>query len=218
MDKKIILDTIKQIREKGPKRKFSQAFDLIINLKGINIKKEDQKIDKFFVLPFSKGRKSKICAIVDNDLLKQAKEVCDIVIFKDELNEWKDKIKQRKLAIDCEFFIAQANLMSQVASVFGKVFGPRNKMPNPKSGCVVSGNAQLKGLYDRLQNTVRIITKNEPIIKVIVGNESMKDEEVTENILAVYNNVVGSLSQGEHNLKNILLKLTMGPIFKLTKK
>jgi len=217
MDKKIILDAVKATREKGPKRKFTQSFDLILNLKDIDVKKEGNKIDYFFALPFGRGKKIKICAFVDNELLKQAKEMYDSVIFKNEFDAWGDIKKQKKLAKECTYFIAQANLMGQLASVFGKVLGPRGKMPNPKADCVVPANKEIKSLYERLQKTVRIATKNEPIIKVVVGSENMKDEEIAENIFAAYNSIISTLPQGEHSVKNFILKLTMGPKFVVKK-
>ncbi len=219
MDKKVILNKIKELREKSTKRNFSQAIDLIINVKGINFKKDNQKIDKFFILPYLKGKKIKICAVVDDQLLKAAKEVFDLVIPKDELALYgKDKKKTKKLAKEYSFFVAQANMMGQVAMAFGKVLGPRGKMPNPKAGCVVLPNTNLKQTYETLQKTIRLITKEEPVIKVKVGEESMKDEEISENILSIYNQILTSVPNGKQNIKSILLKLTMSSPIKIEDK
>lgn len=37
----------------------------------------------------------------------------------------------------------------------------------------------------------------------------MKDEEITENILAVYNSVIKNLPKEKENIRNIELKFTM---------
>ena len=81
MDKNTILEAIKKIRENSKKRKFSQSFDLIINLKNINLKKAGDSVDMFLTLPFGRGKKVKVCALVDAQLAKQAKESCDKIIL-----------------------------------------------------------------------------------------------------------------------------------------
>ena len=44
MKKESIIIALKEIRDKGAKRKFSQTVDLIINLKNFDIKKTENKI------------------------------------------------------------------------------------------------------------------------------------------------------------------------------
>ncbi len=210
MDKSIILEAIKKIRENSKKRKFSQSFDLIVNLKNINLKKAGDSVDMFITLPFGRGKKTKVCALVDAQLAKQAKESCDKIILLEDFNKYQDKKILKKLSREFDFFIGQADLMSKIATTFGKVLGIAGKMPNPKAGCIVPGNANLKLLYEKLQKTVRMQTKNEAIIKCIIGNESMKDEDVAENVLFAYNSLLHSLPQEKNNLKEALLKLTMG--------
>ena len=104
--------------------------------------------------------------------------------------------------------------MTKIASTFGKVLGPRGLMPSPKAGCVVAPASDLKVIIEKLQKTVRLETKNEPTIKVPVGSEAMKDEDIADNVLAVYNTILAGLPQERANIKSVVLKLTMGkPVF-----
>ena len=208
MNKNNILDAIKKARESSKKRKFNQSFDLVINLKNLNLKKPEENVNTFLNLPYGRGRKVKVCALVGQELVNKAKEVCDKVILKDEFAKL-DKKDVKNLASEFDFFIAQVNLMPDIAKYFGKILGSRGKMPNPKADCVVPINAELKPLYEKLQKTVKVETKNEPILKLSVGNEAMKDEDVAENISGIYSTILGLLPQEKNNIKNIFLKLTM---------
>jgi large subunit ribosomal protein L1 len=213
MDKQAILKTIKELREKSPKRNFSQSFDLIINLQQYDLKKNGQ-IDKFVVLPYAKGKKVTVCGLVDKELEDSAKVAFNNVIHKNDFTKYAaDKKAVKNLANQYDFFVAQANIMTNIAASFGRVFGPKGKMPNPKAECVVAPNANLKTLYEKLQKTVRIKAIKELSLKTSIGTEAMKDEEIAENVLAVYNVIVHSLPAEKQNIKEVCLKLTMSPVY-----
>ena len=213
MDKELIASTLKKIKENSPKKNFKQSIDLIINLKGLDLKKPEHQINMFVALHYDTGKKISICAFVDADMETKAKEVCDEVILVDQFNRFKGKADIKKLTNKHDFFIAQASIMPKVATVFGRFLGPRGKMPNPKLGSVLPTNANIKPLYDKLKNTVSLVTKNEPTIKCKVGIEDMNDDAVIDNVLTVYNSVVPKLPNEKHNVKSAMLKLTMGPAF-----
>ncbi len=210
MNDQEVLAAIKKARDSSPKRKFSQTIDLIFNLKQLDLKKTDQQVNSFVVLPHVRGKKLKVCALVDKELFNSAKECCDKVIMKDEFPKF-DKKSLRRLVNDYDFFIAQANMMPDIAKYFGKVLGTKGKMPNPKAECVVPPTANVRALCDKLQRTVRVQTKNELAIKCPVGSESMPDIEIKDNVLAVYTSLLRLLPKERHNVKEALLKLTMGP-------
>lgn len=210
MDKEQIQAAIAKAKDISEKRNFKQSYDLIINLKGIDLKKPEHQIDTFITLPHARGKKVKVCVLAGPELAEQAKEVCDSVILSDTFERYKDKKEIKKIANNFDFFIAQANIMPKVATVFGRVFGPRGKMPNPKSGCIVAPNSNLKPLYEKLQKTIRINAKNAPLIQCAIGTEDMKVSEVVENGLSVYNSLLHVLPNEKHNVKDIYVKLTMG--------
>src|SRR3989338_3780647 len=127
MDKEQIQSALAKANDTSKQRKFKQTYDLIINLKGLDPKKQEHQIDLFVTLPHSRGRKVKVCALVGSELEEQAKSVCDSAILSDSFDKHKEKKDARKIANSYDFFIAQANIMPKVASVFGSVFGPRGK-------------------------------------------------------------------------------------------
>ena len=214
MDKQLILTKLKELKEKSKKRKFSQSIDLIVNLQQLDLKKPENKIDLFIPLPHDKGKKPKICGLVDNELVKESRENLDHTITKEEFRTL-DNEQIKKLSREFDLFIAQANIMADVAKTFGRIFGPKGKKKNPKDGCVVPGNVSLKPLKERLEKSVRLQTKNEVIVKTLVGKEDMGDEELADNILTLYNSLLSSLPQEKNNIREVLIKLTMGAPIKV---
>jgi large subunit ribosomal protein L1 len=216
MNKENITKVLQELREGSKKRKFSQTFDVIINLKSIDMKKTDNQVNLFSTLTHGKGKPNKVCALIGPELAADAKENCDFAIEEKDFEQYtKDQKKVKKLAEEYDFFVAQANIMPKVAATFGKVLGPRKKMPNPKVGCVVPPKFNLKPLQEKLAKTIRVSTGDRPLIQTCVGSESMKDEEVTDNLLHVFDQILHALPGEKNNIKSVLLKLTMSKPIKL---
>lgn len=215
MNRKEALDYIKKLKSESQKKKFVQSVDVIINLQDLDLKKVEQQVDFFLTLNNSLGRKMKVCALIGPELADEAK-ICDLVIPQMEFDAYAaNKKKIKKLAKNYDFFIAQANMMNKIASIFGRVLGPKGKMPNPKAGCVVPPKTSLKPIYERLQKTIRISAKKDPIIYLMLGKEDMKDEELADNLFTVYEQLILHLPSEKHNIKNVYLKTTMGKPIKI---
>ena len=218
MDKKNFIDAIQALKAL-PKRKFKQTYDFIINLRHLDLKKPEEQVELWVKLPFDKGKPIKVGALVGPELQDQAKANCDVVIMHDNFQQYAANKKEiKKLAQQYDYFIAQANIMPDVAKTFGRVFGPRGKMPNPKAGCVVPPNANLKTLTETLRKTTKVSAKLQPSVKVMVGKEDMPDEQIADNMMAIYSNVLSKLPQEAFNIKSILLKFTMSQPVKITEK
>ncbi len=219
MNKKAILESIKKIKELSKKRNFNQSIDLIVNLKQLDPKNSEQKVDLFFQLPKDKQKKPKICALVDKELETKAK-IFDKVILKDDFQKYaKDKKLTKKLAVEYDYFLAQANLMGEIATSFGKVLGPKGKMPNPKAGCIVPPVIPaLEPIKKKIESTVRFVMKDQLVMKASVGSEDMSEEDIVENIDFAYNTILHALPKEKDNMKSIFIKLTMSPSVEVTDK
>ncbi len=191
---------LEQLKNADKKRKFDQTVDLIVNLKGVDLRKDN--IAAVITIPH-KVKEKKVCGFLTekNDLVK--------TITKPEFQKFKEKAALRHLVEEYDFFIAHASLMPLVASTFGKALGPAGKMPSPQLGIITQETPEvIKPLLERISKSVKMRAK-EPSIKISVGKESMKDEDLMQNINAIYKGIVESLPTKRENVKNVMIKLTM---------
>lgn len=185
---------------KNKERKFDQSVDLLINLQKFDVKKN--QLNMFVSVPH-KIKDKKICGFFE------VKNENVDTITRTEFKKYSTKQEVKKLARKYDFFIAQASLMPVVATTFGRALGPTGKMPSPQLGIMVDAdNKTINELKGRINTSVKIKIK-EASIKVPIGKQSMKDEEIIENILAVYNAVLKVMTKGKENIKNLEVKFTM---------
>lgn len=185
---------------KTEKGKFDQTVDLIINLQKFDVKKN--QINLFVNAPHNIKNK-KIAGF-----LEAKNKNIDTITF-EEFRKYSDKKELKKLVKKFDFFISQASLMPKVATTFGRVLGPAGKMPSPQIGIILNTDDKtINELKSKINNSVKIRIK-EASIKLPIGKQSMKDEEIIENILAVYNAVVKEMPKNLENIKNIEIKFTM---------
>ena len=185
---------------KDKERKFEQTLDLIINLQKFDVKKTP--LNMFISVPH-KVKEKKICAFLE------IKNNNVDTITKTEFKKYSDKKEVKKLARKYDFFIAQASLMPLVATTFGRSLGPTGKMPSPQLGILMNvDDKAINELKNRINTSIKIRTK-EASIKIPIGRQDMKDEELIENIIIVYNGIMKVLVKEKENIKNIELKFTM---------
>ncbi len=212
MDAARVRDAITQVKAEAKPRKFTQSVEFLVTLRDIDLKKPDQQVDFYHELPYVPGVPRRIAAFVDVDLADQARQYADHVILKEEFSQYKEDPKRaKKLADEYDFFIAQANIMKDVAATFGRVLGPRGKMPSPKGGMIIPPKANLEPIINRLRKTVPVRVKTRPLYQVKIGREDQSEDEVVENILSVYKALITHLPQEERNIRAAYVKLTMSP-------
>ncbi len=185
---------------KSKERKFDQTVELIINLQKFDVKKNALNI--VVNVPY-KIKEKKIAAFL------QAKSPFVDTISLEEFKKYSDKKQVKKLVKKYDFFMAQGSVMPKVATTFGRVLGPAGKMPSPQLGIILNADEKsINAVKAKVNNSIRIKT-SEPSINVAIAKQSLKDEEIIENALAVYNAVIKNLARGTDNIKNIEIKFTM---------
>ncbi len=203
MDK--ILEKLREARESSKPRKFVQTWDFSVNLKGMDLKKPENRFNFDFMLPEGRGKEQKVAFVADT-LETEAKKHSDLVIRKAEIEGLaKNKKKLKKIADGYDWFFGEASLMPLIGKSFGVVLGPRGKVPKP-----VPPKVNIEPFVQRAKRSVRITVKDSPVVHVSVGTDKMEDEKIARNVDAVYSAIREKLPKGRTNIKSMYIKLTMG--------
>lgn len=205
-----VLNKIEEARKKAKKRKFPQTWDLILSLKGMDLKKPENRLNLEFPLPEGRGKDVKVAVIADS-LASKAATDADFVIKKEEIDPLSKNSKMLKQVVaDYDWFFGEISLMPMIGKTLGQVLGPKGKMPKP-----LPPNANIKLFVDNARKTVRIRVATTPVIQVPVGSEAMEDLQISNNINSLVNFVKDKLPKGKNNIKAAYVKLTMGPAIRL---
>jgi len=200
-------EAIDEAKRRAIRRRFKQSVELIISLKDISVKQPEARINEAIELPhMPEEKRSKVCVIAEGDLAIKARGVADGVIGKAELDAAQgDKKYVRRLAKAYDFFIAQADLMPLVGRALGPILGPRGKMPTP-----MPSTADPAPLIRKLQRSVRVRIKDNPVVQCLIGTEDMPTDQLVANAKAVIDGVEERLKV-PHRIGKVYVKLTMSP-------
>jgi len=216
MEKKDFQKAITFCRDLGKKRKFDQSVEMAVNFKGIDFKKADNRVELDVKLPHATGKQGNLQVLVfvkDNVFASDIKDKVAKVIIDSEIPNLKKKDVDN-LIKEYSLFLAEGQTMLTVGKYLGQQLAPKGRMPKPVQNNVQALEQVLKGA-----STFTKITNKKgkfmPVIHTMIGKENFKDEELLENILAIYNPLVSSLPNKEGNIKSVFVKFTMGKSIKV---
>ena len=184
--------------------KFDSSVDLHIRL-GVDPKKADQQVRGTVSLPHGTGKTKKVLVLCTPDKEAAAKEAgADYV----GLDEFIQKIESGW--VDIDVIIATPAVMPKIGKL-GKVLGPRNLMPNPKTGTVTNDVAaavnEVKG------GKIAFKVDKAGIVHASIGRISFAPEKISENSTELINAILKlkpSASKGTY-LKAVSMASTMSP-------
>ena len=198
-------EAIEQAKEDSEDRNFTESIDLVINFRDIDLSDPNNRINEDIKLPYQAEEDVKV-AIIGDTLINNTDQA-DIEITEDELEEYFDNPNDAKdLAEEASFIIAEAPLMPKIGQQLGQVFGPRDMMPDP----MPPGSDPTEEIKS-LRNTVTIRLKEEPLMQIKIGNEEQETDNVAQNGNSITDFIEGELPKGRNNIKNVMVKTTMGP-------
>ena len=197
-----LLDAIELVI-KSSTTKFDETIDICMNL-NIDPKNGEQNVRGKLKLPKSLGKRVKVCVIVSEDKLQEAKEAGADIVGSDELVQ-----KVEAGFTDFDRCIASPDMMPKVGKL-GKVLGPRNLMPNPKLGTVTN---DIKQAIDDAKAGEIEYKSSETLIQAGIAKSSFAKEDIKKNIQFFVEKISKDRPSGVKGdfLKKIYLSPTMGP-------
>ena len=216
MNEKDFKKALDYARGLSKKRKFEQSVELILNFKGIDFKKADNRIDIDVKLPHVTGKQGNAKVLVfakDKLFASEVKDTVAKVIMDTEIPNLKKKDVDA-LIKEYNIFLAEGPAILSVGKYIGQQLAPKGRMPKPVQNTVQSVEQALKTV-----STFTKITNKKgkfmPVAHVMIGKENSKEEELLANILAVYNPLIEALPNKEGNIKSVILKFSMGKPIKV---
>jgi large subunit ribosomal protein L1 len=184
--------------------KFDASVDLHIRL-GVDPKKADQAVRGTVTLPHGTGKTKKVLVLCTPEKEAEARAAgADFV----GLDEFITKIEGGW--VDVDVIVATPSVMPKIGRL-GKVLGPRNLMPNPKTGTVTNNVAE--AVNEVKGGKIAFKVDKAGIIHASIGRVSFGPEKIAENSQELINAIIKlkpSSAKGIY-LRGVSLASSMSP-------
>lgn len=182
--------------------KFDSSVDIDVRL-GVDPKKSDQMVRGIVALPHGTGKDVRVLVLCTPDKVQEAK---DAGADHAGLDDYIQKIEGGW--VDVDVIITMPTVMAKVGKL-GKILGPRNLMPNPKSGTVTLEVG--KAVKEVKAGKIDFKVDKYGIIHTSVGKVSFSPEKIIENaqeVIATIAKLKPASAKGTY-VKSITLSSTM---------
>lgn len=203
LDRSYNLSEASQIVKANSKVKFDATVDLAVRL-GVDPKQANQMVRGVVSLPHGTGKTLRVLALVSADKEKEAQEAgADYV----GLDEYIEKIKGGWTDVDV--IVTMPSMMGKIGAL-GRVLGPRNLMPNPKSGTVTMEIG--KAVSDVKKGKIDFKVEKNGIIHASVGKVSFDAQKISENANELMQTIIKLKPSGAKGtyVKSVYMSSTMG--------
>jgi len=184
--------------------KFDASVDIDVRL-GVDPRKANQMVRGIATLPHGTGKTVRVLVLCTPDKEEEAKAAgADYV----GLDDYISKIEGGWTDVD--IIITMPSVMAKVGKL-GRILGPRNLMPNPKTGTVTTEVG--KAVTDVKGGKIDFKVDKTGIIHTSVGKVSFSADKIYENALEVLQTLARlkpSAAKGTY-FKSIHISSTMSP-------
>ena len=190
-------------KESGSK-KYDSTVDVSMRL-GVDPRKADQMVRGTVNLPHGTGKTSRVLVFATGANADAAREAGADFVGADELV---DKVNEGWLDFDA--VVATPDMMGKVGRL-GRVLGPRNLMPNPKTGTVTTDVA--KAVSDIQGGKIEFRVDRHSNLHFVIGKASFTAEQLADNYGAALDEVLRlkpASSKGRY-VRKITVSTTNGP-------
>ncbi|MGO4383286.1 50S ribosomal protein L1 [Specibacter sp. RAF43] len=184
--------------------KFDATVEVAFRL-GVDPRKADQMIRGTVILPHGTGKTARVLVFATGERAEAAIAAGADFVGTDDLIE-----KIQGGWTDFDAAVATPDLMGKVGRL-GKVLGPRNLMPNPKTGTVTNDVA--KAVNDIKGGKIDFRVDKHANLHFIIGKVSFDAVKLAENYAAALEEVLRlkpSASKGRY-LQKATVTTTFGP-------
>jgi large subunit ribosomal protein L1 len=185
-------------------KKTNSTVEVALKL-GVDPRKADQMIRGTVSLPHGTGKVARVIVFANGAAADAAREAGADEVGSDDLIA-----KVEAGWTDFDAAVATPDLMGKVGKL-GKVLGPRNLMPNPKTGTVTMDTA--KAVTDIKGGRIEFRIDKQSNLHFVIGKASFTQAQLTENLNAAMDEVIRlkpSTSKGKYLLKGAVAT-TFGP-------
>ena len=200
-------EAIVMVKERA-KAKFDETVEIAMSL-GIDTRHSDQMVRGVINLPNGTGRNVRVAVFAKDAKAEEAKAAGAEIVGSDDLMA---EIQSGK--IDFDRCIATPDMMPLVGRL-GKVLGPRNLMPNPKTGTVTPNVGE--AVKAAKGGAVNFRAERTGIVHAGVGKASFDAKALEENIRAFIGAVSKARPSGAKGtfIERVTISSTMGPGIKI---
>ena len=196
-------EAVALVRETGSK-KFDSTVEVALKL-GVDPRKADQMIRGTVSLPNGTGKTARVIVFATGAAADAARAAGADEVGGDELIE-----KVAAGWTDFDSAVSTPDLMGKVGRL-GKVLGPRNLMPNPKTGTVTPDTG--KAVTDIKGGKIEFRVDKQANLHFIIGKASFSAQQLGDNFGAALDEILRlkpSSSKGRY-VQKIALSTTFGP-------
>lgn len=199
------VDAVKMVKELAT-AKFDETIEVHLNL-GVDPRHADQQIRGVVTMPSGTGREEIIVVFANPEGQTLAKEAGADEVGADELA---DRIQGGWT--DFTMVLATPDMM-RVVGKLGRVLGPRNMMPSPKTGTIVPAEDLPRVINEARLGRVDYRIDKTSNLHISIGKASFTEDQIMANLSVIMEAVAGakpSSIKGTY-LKKATITSTMGP-------
>jgi large subunit ribosomal protein L1 len=184
--------------------KYDSTVDVAVRL-GVDPRQADQMVRGTVNLPHGTGKTARVLVFATGANAEAARDAGADFVGSDELVE---KVSEGWLDFDA--VVATPDLMGKVGRL-GRVLGPRNLMPNPKTGTVTMDVA--KAVSDIKGGKIEFRVDRHANVHFIIGKASFSAEQLADNYAAALDEILRlkpASSKGRY-VRKVTVSTTNGP-------
>ncbi len=206
IDRSVLYSPLQALKlaKEAASTKYDSTVDVAVRL-GVDPRQADQMVRGTVNLPHGTGKTARVLVFATGANADAAREAGADFVGSDDLVE---KVSEGWLDFDA--VVATPDLMGKVGRL-GRVLGPRNLMPNPKTGTVTMDVA--KAVSDIKGGKIEFRVDRHANVHFIIGKASFTAEQLADNYAAALDEILRlkpASSKGRY-VRKVTVSTTNGP-------